>query len=368
MNITAAVVEAPGGPFQLQSLALEPPRDDEVLVRLAAAGVCHTDLKARNREPADGEIHAPVVLGHEGAGVVESVGAAVTAVVPGDRVALSYLSCGGCKRCRAGVPYYCDDIGPLNFGGRRPDGSTPLHRVDGGEVAGRFFGQSSFATACIASQRNVYRLPDDVPLEVAAPFGCGVQTGAGAVLRALRPPPGSTLAVFGAGAVGLSAVLAAAIAGCRTVIAYDRVESRLELAATMGAAHTLHTSEGDVAAALRELTDGDGVDFALDTTGVDSVFELALGSLAPQGTLAIVTDLDAPDVDWGHLLMGRSVRGIIEGESRPEELFPVLFELWRQGRFPIERMMSGYDFADIETAAADSLAGTAVKPVLRLPG
>lgn len=366
LRITAAVVEAPGAPFCLEPVELEAPRRDEVLVRLAASGICHTDLKARTRQTLDGDPFVPTVFGHEGAGVVEAVGDRVESVRPGDRVALSYLSCGRCPRCAAAAPYYCDDLGRLNFSGRRPDGTTPLRRGDQ-EVAGRFFGQSSFATFCLASPRNLAPVPADVPLEVAAPFGCGVQTGAGAVLRALRAPAGSTLAVFGTGAVGLSAVLAAAVAGCRTVIGYDRVESRLELAAAMGATHTLHPGEGDPVEAVRQLTGGDGVDFALDTTGSAAVFEQALACLAPQGTLGFVAGVEEARVDWGELMRGRSVRGIIEGESRPRELFPVLFELWRQGRFPIERMMRTYDLVDIEQAAADALAGRTVKPVLRMP-
>jgi aryl-alcohol dehydrogenase len=231
MTIVAAVIETGGAPFRLESLELGPIQADEARVRIAACGICHTDLLIRG---GSFPTPMPVVLGHEGAGVVEEVGAAVTRVAPGDRVVLSYASCGTCRTCATGRPYYCAEFGARNFGGARSDGTTALSR-NGQPVHSHFFGQSSFATHAAVTERSLVRLPDDVPFEIAAPLGCGVQTGAGGVLNVLRPQAGAAIAVFGVGGVGLSAVMAAALTGCGTIVAVDVKPARLELARELGA-------------------------------------------------------------------------------------------------------------------------------------
>src|SRR6266540_1090221 len=216
----AAVVEAGGSPFTLSSIELDEPRADEVLVRMVAAGLCHTDLGV-----AGGGLPFPLpgVLGHEGAGGVEAVGSAVSRVSPGDQVLLSFTSCGACANCRDGHPAYCATWLPLNLiGGTRADGSHTITR-DGAPIGGHFFGQSSFGQLALVDERSMVKVAPDVPLELIAPLGCGVQTGVGAVWNVLAPPPGATLAVLGTGAVGLSAVMAAALTPAVRIIAVDRI-------------------------------------------------------------------------------------------------------------------------------------------------
>ncbi len=346
MNITAAVVEEQGGPFVLRERELGELRDDEVLVEVAASGICHTDLICRDQWIP---VPLPAVLGPEGAGVVTAAGSAVTAVSVGDRVAMSYDSCGACPRCTTGNAAYCDEFFAYNFAGRS------------------FFGQSSFATHSVAHERNVVRLDDSIPLEIAAPFGCGIQTGAGAVLNVLQPAPGDVFAGFGAGAVGLAALLAARVTGCETIVAVDLRASRLELARELGATHVVDASREDPVEAIRELG---GADRTLEATGSPQAVRAAVDSLAPVGVCGIV---GAPalgtevSLDVNHVMTaGRVIRGIVEGEAVPQEFLPRLVDLWRRGQFPVDRFMTQYDFDDIDRAAHDAESGAVVKPVLRM--
>src|SRR5581483_2834011 len=229
--VTAAVARGPHTPLAIEELEMESPRADEVLVRIAATGVCHTDVIARDQWFP---VPAPVVLGHEGAGVVEAVGSCVRRVAPGDRVVLSFDSCGDCGPCTRARPSYCLEAFERSFGAVRRDGTMALRRGDE-PVHSHFFGQSSFATYALAMERSVVKVDTEVPLDLLGPLGCGVQTGAGAVLNALRCEQGTSLAVFGAGAVGLSAVMAAQVAGCTTVIAVDLNDRRGKLALELGA-------------------------------------------------------------------------------------------------------------------------------------
>ncbi len=365
MRITAAVTEEKGGPFVVQALELGALQPDEVLVEVAAAGICHTDLIIRDQWlPTP----LPAVLGHEGAGVVSAVGSAVSRIAPGDRIAMSFNSCGHCATCLQGHSNYCHDFFGRNFAAARPDGTSALSR--GGElVHGHFFGQSCFATHAVATARNVVVLPDWVAFDLAAPFGCGIQTGAGAVLNSLRAPAGSSLAVFGTGAVGLSAVMAAVVAGCSPIIGVDVRPARLELARELGATHVVDASTGDVLEQIAAIAGG-GVDFSLETSGVPTVLRTAVDSLVPMGVCGVI---GAPpggsevalDVN-GLLSTGKIVRGIVEGDSIPELFLPRLFELWRAGRFPVERLMVQYDFDRINEAALDAESGSTIKPVLRM--
>jgi aryl-alcohol dehydrogenase len=365
MRIAAAVVREPGGPFLVEDLELDEPRPDEVVVKVAAAGICHTDLVVRDQWFP---VPLPVVLGHEGAGVVERVGSAVTRVAPGDHVVMSMLSCRACAYCRTSPPGYCVAHYRINFGGSRTDGSATLTDAHG-PVHGHFFSQSSFASHSLASEHNVVKVRDDLPLELLGPLGCGVQTGAGAVINSLAARPGTSLAVFGAGAVGLSSVMAAVVCGCTTIIAVDIVPERLELARDLGATHTVDGREGDTVAAIRQIT-GSGVQYSLDTTAVPAVARQAVEALALLGTCGLVgvpptgTELT---VDFQSVLFGRFVRGIIGGDAIAALFIPKLIDLWDQGRFPFDRLIRFYDFADINTAAHDAESGRTVKPVLRMP-
>ena len=365
MKITAAVTESEGAPFELQELELGELQPDEVLVEIAASGICHTDLIIRDQWLP---VPLPAVLGHEGAGTVTAVGSAVTRVSPGDRVGITFNSCGACPTCLRGRSTYCHDFFGRNFAASRPDGTSALSR-DGAVVHAHFFGQSSFATHSVATERNVVKLPEFVELDVAAPFGCGIQTGAGAVLNVMRPQAGSSLAVFGTGAVGLSAVMAGVIAGCTTIVGVDIKAARLELARELGATHVVDATEADVGEEVRRITGG-GADFSLETSGDTAVLRTAVDSLAPTGECGVIgappfgaeVALDVHNI----LSFGRVVRGIVEGDSVPELFLPRLLELWQLGRFPVDRMMTYYDFDEINQAVHDAEAGTTIKPVLRM--
>lgn len=363
MQITAAVTRSTGAPFVLEALDLDSPRAGEVVVRIVGSGVCHTDLIVRDQWYP---VPLPVVLGHEGSGVVEAVGDGVTSVTPGDHVVLSFNSCGTCRTCVAGRPSYCDLIYAYNFSGARPDGSTTLRQA-GETVHGAFFGQSAFATHAIASERNVVKVDREAPLEILGPLGCGIQTGAGGVLNALRPPAGSSIAVFGAGSVGMSAVMAAVIAGCTTVIAVDVLPARLALAAELGATHTIDASQANPVEAIQQLTGGIGVDFTVDTTASPTALRQAVDALNQGGTCGHI-GAAAPgtevSLDMSTLMFGRSIRGILEGDSVPSLFIPKLVDLHLQGRFPFDRLISTYAFEDINQAVADAEHGAVMKAIL----
>jgi aryl-alcohol dehydrogenase len=363
MKIKAALSTGGESPFEIAEVELDGPRADEVLVTLSAAGVCHTDLTMKAAWP---EAMSPIVFGHEGAGVVEAVGEDVTGVGPGDRVLLSYRSCRSCSECTAGHPTYCHGFETLNAIGSRPDGSTTMRR-DGSPVYGSFFGQSSFASHALTYESNLVVVDDHVDLTVAAPLGCGVQTGAGAVLNVLRPANEASLVVFGAGSVGLSAVMAADAAGVGTIIAVEPVAGRRLLAAELGATATVDPASDDVVDAMRQLT-GAGATHALDTTAIGAVINQAIDALAPLGTLAVV-GVGTPDVAINVRSVisgGKTIRGVIEGDAVPQEFLPHLLELHADGRLPIEKLIRTYDFDDIDTAVADAASGWTIKPVLVL--
>lgn len=366
MKIQAAVTRATSAPMSLETLELEDPRDTEILVKVVATGVCHTDIVVR-----DGMLPTPmpVVLGHEGAGIVEKVGRAVSKVKPGDHVVMTFNSCGGCPSCNDGVPAVCHEFFPRNFFASRADGSNTLSK-DGEAVHGNFFGQSSFATYALCHDRNVIKVTKDVPLNILGPLACGVQTGAGAVINSLKVKAGSSFAVFGAGSVGLSALMAARAVGAGTIIAVDLNEERLAFAKTIGATHVINPSKVNAAEEIVKLTGG-GVNFALDTTGIGKVIRDAVMSLAPRGVCGMVgasamgTEVTLDEVHF--LSGGRHLMGIVEGESLPESFIPALIEMYRAGVFPFDRMIKFYPFAEINAAVADSEQGRAIKPVLLMP-
>lgn len=362
MNIKAAVVRETGGPFVIEDVELDEPRAGEVLVEIHAVGVCHTDIAIQKQWMP---VPLPLVLGHEGAGIVQAVGEGVTKVKPGDKVALTFGSCGACPTCTADRPAYCYEFAPRNVSGARPDGTNALHGVNG-----FFFSQSSFATHAIATERNTVKLPDDADLVLAGPLGCGIQTGAGTVLNRLKPEAGQSIAVFGVGAVGLSAVMAAKVAGCDPIIAVDVKEERLELAKELGATHVIDASAvEDVVAEIMGITQV-GVAFAVETTAVEAVAEQSINALTFLGTSAIVGLGPAGTqvkVDMTQFLIpGRTVTGVVEGDSDPDVFIPELAKLHADGRFPYDRLITTYPFEDINQAVADAESGAATKAVLVL--
>lgn len=367
MKIEAAIVRESKGPFKLETLALADPSDDQILVKIVATGLCHTDLTCRDQAYP---VPLPMVFGHEGSGVVERVGKNVTKVGPGDHVVLTFYTCGKCEACLSGEPARCEAAFEPNFLGKAVDGSCTIHDHAGEEIGSSFFGQSSFANYALSYERNTIKVPKDVPLELLGPLGCGVQTGAGSVLNALNPPAGSSIAVFGAGAVGLSAVMGAVVANCTMIIAVDVKENRLALAKELGATHVINASEVDPIEAIKKLTGGSGIAYVLETSGVPAVLVQAIHCSKPGAEIGIVGSpalgVTIP-MDVSFMLDNRTLRGIIQGQSNFDVFIPRLVELYKQGKFPFDKLITFYEFDQINQAAADSEKGTTLKAVMRLP-
>ena len=362
MQITAAVSRANQAAPSLEQVELEEPRAGELLVRIAAVGICHTDL---HEHPGRHAPH-PIVLGHEGAGVVEALGEGVRGFAVGDHVLLSGSSCGQCPSCVAGRPTYCDLAMPMNFGGKRLDGSTALSCGDE-KIHSHFFGQSSFATHSIVPERTAVKIAKDIPLDLAAPLGCGVITGAGSVIEALKVGAGDTIAIFGTGGVGLSAVMAARLVGARRIVAVDINQSRLDLALELGATDAIRADGENVVQQIRAIT-GRGVDFSFNTTTVAAVHTMALECLAMNGTAGFVA---APRGEWAPAMFpmlagGRQLRGILGGDANPRTFLPILIDYWKQGRFPFDRLIKAYRFDEIGQAFHDSESGAVIKAVLKV--
>ena len=363
MQTTVAIVEQQGAEFSLTEVELDEPRDDEVLVRVVAAGLCHTDITLRSFLPAE---MFPNVFGHEGAGVVEAVGKDVTGIAEGDHVVMSFRSCRSCSRCRTGQVGYCESSLLLNYMGMRMDGSTTYSR-GGSPVFGSFFGQSSLSGHALAYADNCVVVDPSLDLTLLAPYGCGFQTGAGTILNVLRPAADDTVVVFGVGAVGLAAIAAAKAEGVRTVVAVDPLESRRQVATSYGATPVDPTDLGgqSVVDAVKELTGG-GAAYGIDTTAIPEVVKQAQQALAPRGTLVALGlgaeeyVLDAVDL----LQNGKTVMSSVEGDADPQQMIPRLIEMRAAGTFDLDGLVATYPFEEINTAVADVSSGKVVKPVL----
>lgn len=366
MQITAAVLRKPFEPFTIEQVDLAEPQADEILVRIVAVGLCHSDVAVQQQSLP---VALPAVLGHEGGGIVEKVGASVTKVKPGDKVVLTMASCGTCENCARGEPMYCENIMAMNYSGVRPDGS---HTVccGGTGISAHYFGQSSFASYALANERNTVKVDDDAPLDLVAPLGCGIQTGAGAVMRSLSALPGRSIAVYGGGSVGMSAVMGAVIQGCTPIIAVEPVAARRALALELGATHAIDPAAGDVAAQIRAIVPR-GTDYAVDTTAAVPVLEAAMAALAPHGAMAWlgVPKDPASAISLsliGFLTSGATIKAVIEGDSFPDDFIPELLAHYKAGRLPLEKLVKTYPFAQINEAIADQLSGRTLKPVLLL--
>jgi aryl-alcohol dehydrogenase len=368
IDVTVAVLRESGAELKIEKALLTAPRPTEVRVRVVASGVCHTDMVVRDQLfPTP----LPMVLGHEGSGVVEAVGYAVTTVAPGDHVVMTYMSCGLCLPCETGHPAHCSHMHPLNFGGGRIDGSTSTCScVDDSPIHDHFFGQSSFSTYAIANERNVVKVSKEAPLELLGPLGCGIQTGAGSVLKALKVDAGASFAAFGAGAVGLAAVMAAKVAGATTIIAVDVTPSRLELALELGATHVINSREEDPVKRIQAITGG-GVNYSLECSGRAEVLRQAIDSVTTLGTCGIVgatrmgteVAFNINDV----MIPGKRIMGIVQGDVVANAFIPTLVDLYLQGRFPFDKLCRFYAFDQVNEAMADSERGVTIKPILRMP-
>lgn len=355
----AAVVRGVDQEFQIERVSVSGLGPQDVLVKVAGAGICHTDLVLRG--PAGAQMH-PVVLGHEGSGTVAAVGSSVRHVTTGDHVVMSYDSCGRCTSCLSGRPYYCQSWFDLNFGAALTREHAAMTDAHGGEVRHTLFGQSSFATHAVATENNVVKVDGSLPLEILGPLGCGLQTGAGAVTNVLEVRPGRSLVVFGAGAVGLAAIMAAKICGAQPVVAVDVVDSRLELAKSLGATHTVDGRASDLAEQVAAITGG--ADCAFDTTGKPAVIRTAVNSLRQGGTCALVAFEGPLEVATESIVFGRTVTGVVEGAAIPAVFIPQMIEWWRAGLFPFDRLIERFPLSDINAAAQAADSGRVVKPVL----
>lgn len=365
-NARAAMATAGASEFAVTDVEIDGPAPGEVLVRVEAVGMCHTDLAARD---GDFPFPLPGILGHEGAGTVERVGRGVTQVAKGDRVILSFHFCGSCRQCLNGRPSRCLQFLEHNFtAGGRMDGSPSIWR-QGEPLHGGFFGQSSFSTLALAYETSVVRVDSDLPAEVLAPLGCGVQTGAGAMLNVLKPGPGSHVLVFGGGAVGLSAAFAAMSMGANTIVA-DVNPDRLESATRAGVQHALNPADESFAEDLLSLTHGYGPDVLLEASGSVPAFETAVAVAAVGARIGVVgvpTFETRSPLHIAELVNGsKTVIGIVEGDSNPRVFLPQLVEFVESGEIPVDKMITVYPFDEINAAAHDLHRGASVKPVLTL--
>jgi aryl-alcohol dehydrogenase len=366
MQFKAAVLRDQSNTSHFENVTLKDIRSDEVLVRLVASGVCHSDVTVqKNLYP----IPRPIILGHEGSGVVERVGDRVEKVNVGDHVVLSFLSCGACPKCERDEPAYCDEFPLLNMSGLRADGTSAVE-IDGQPVGAHFFGQSSFARYSVAHERNVVKVPQDAPLEMLGPFGCGIQTGAGAVFNVLRPRSGSSMVVVGAGGVGLSAVMAAVVCGCNPIIVLEPNPERRQVALDVGATHAMDPLGIDnLADHLQSLTCG-GVDYALDATGIPDMISTVISAMGVRGEIGLVgikvTDEKARFSVIEASSKGLMIRGITEGDSVPDRFINELIALFTSGRFPVDKLVDFYDFEDLELALEDQDSGKSIKPIVKI--
>jgi aryl-alcohol dehydrogenase len=361
MRVTAAVLRDREATHTLETVELAEPGPNEAVVRISGVGLCHTDMMPRSPTSFT---PLPLILGHEGSGVVTEIGADVIGISVGDHVIASFDTCGECANCLAAHPAYCATFLPRNLTGRALDGSTSARDASGADVSARWFGQSSFASHALVTARNLVVVDQDLPLELLGPLGCGVQTGAASVFNAFGLRPGQSIVVFGVGAVGLSAVMAARVAGATTIIAVDRHRSRLDLATELGATHVLASTETDLVGEIHRITNG-GAQYTLDTTGVPDVITDAIDALRPTGTCGMLA-LNQGDLAIAPSMMafGRNLMGIFEGDAVPRLTIPQLIELWRQGRFPFDRLISTFPLDRINEAEAAMSRGDVVKPVL----
>lgn len=363
MKITAAVVHEKGQPFQIEEVDLDPPKPGELLVKIVASGVCHTDEIAQLQFIP---VPLPAVFGHEGCGIVEEVGQGVTDFKKGDRVGLSFAFCGRCENCISAHPHACENFNAINFAGVMSDQTTRLSQ--NGVKVSSFFGQSSFATHAVVNQNSTVKAADDIDLALAAPMGCGIQTGAGTVLNRLRPEFGSSIVVFGCGTVGMSAIMAAKIAGCAQIIAVSGNPSSLKLAKELGASHAINRKEtSDTVGRIKEITRG-GAHYAIDTSGVPDLVRKALACVRVMGTAVVLGVTGDLTINVQQELMGeaKSLIGIVEGDAVPKLFIPELMEYYKAGRFPFDKLIKFYNFKDINQAFEDSHNGKVIKAVLRM--
>lgn len=363
LKTKAAVINRANEEYQLEVLNLGEIHSDEVLVKIVASGICQSDEGTRDGSLAP----LPAVLGHEGAGIIEKVGSGVKGFEVGDQVVLSFGYCTVCDNCRTGQPSACDHYVELNIsGGKRNDGTYRFYKEDGTPVS-NFLNQGSFSTYTITNQASLIKVDPNADLRKLAPLGCGLMTGFGTVVSALKPETGNSIAVFGTGAVGLGALMAAKIEGCSNIIAVDIVDSRLELAKVLGATYTINSKTENLAERIAEITNDNGVNYSIDTTGVSQVMLSSIQVLAKNG-VAVPLAVTKNTIEFNpleELVLGtRKLIGVNLGNIIPQLAVPKLVEYHNEGRFPFDQLIKYYRFEDINKAVADSNSGVTIKSVL----
>lgn len=364
MQIQAAVCQELNGEFNIETIKLDAPKPDEVLVEIVATGVCHTDAAGMNGTIP---VPFPMVFGHEGAGIVKEVGEVVHSVKAGDHVVVSFPYCGTCQPCLFGHPGECEHMIDNNFSGYMGDGTTRLSK--NGKPIYTFFGQSTFANYAVVNEKNLVKVDKDVDLALLGPLGCGLITGSATVMEGIRPKTGSSIAIYGCGSVGLSAIMGAKIVGCSTIIAVDLNHDRLQLAKELGATHIINSQDVSIIDAANSITDGYGVEYAVDATGSAFVVDQALKSLAHHGELVLIASgYGSLEIDLNNdiFMKVRTIRGMIEGSTPAKHFIPKLVDYYKKGLFPIDKLIKFYDFEDINQAFADTENGSTIKPVLRM--
>lgn len=366
MDAKAAVINQPKSDFSIENIQLDTELGpNDVLIKIVATGLCHTDLIMRDEFFP---FPKPAVFGHEGSGIVEKTGSAVTSVAIGDHVIAAPASCGECDNCISGHPSYCLNFMELNFGGYKLDGSCPYHNHEGKEMGAGFFGQSSFANYSLVKERNLVKVDNDVPLELLGPLGCGIQTGSGTVLNFLKARPGDSILVVGVGAVGLSAIMAAKLAGCTTIVAADIHDNRLALARELGATHTINSKEQKISEVVKSEIDPKGLMYGLDTTGRNAVISEAMHALRIMGHMAIViVAADTLEIDAPAIQTGKSVSFVNEGDSNPRDFIPRLIRLYKSGKFPFDKLVKFYELDEFNQAVKDSESGSTIKAIIKMP-
>ncbi|KAK3676315.1 hypothetical protein LTR78_003589 [Recurvomyces mirabilis] len=359
---TEAWVARADNKLNLETVTYLPPGPKEVLVSIIAASVCHSDVRA-----AQGTFHLkpPLILGHEGSGYVQAVGSEVTYVKPGNAVVLAYSSCGECRRCQAGKAAYCLDLFGLNFSGRREDGVNPVKDAMGEGVNGLFFGQSSMARVALVRERSCVKIStlcSKDELRMFAALGCGVQTGAGAMMNVAKPTEGSRIVVFGGGAVGLSAIAAARPTKPECLVLVDNSSVKLnmipkELLEGVTVLDSSTLPHEDLVSKLKSLTlDGNE---AVATAAYECLDKMGMvmnigGSATAQPKYAVERNL----------VNGLTIRGTHQGDSVPRDMIPKLIEMWREGKFPFDKLLTPFRFEGLKHAMAEMHAGRAIKAIL----
>ncbi|OAP55114.1 aryl-alcohol dehydrogenase [Fonsecaea erecta] len=373
VSAIAFVAPKPGAPFECRSVELDEVRPHEVLVDIKATGICHTDIAVQQGKLP---MRLPGILGHEGAGVVRMVGSEVKDVQPGDHVVLSYNSCGTCRSCKGEKPYQCDNAESMNFGGSRPDGSQTV-TSDSETIRTCFFGQSSFCSPAIVQEASCVKVDKSLPLKVICALGCGFQTGTGAVYNVVDPQQRNIrhIAIFGVGAVGCAAIMAAShlatsssAAPAFEIIAIDINDSRLELAKELGATRVINSRQGTAREAIMEITNNEGLDAAVDCTGVLAVINEMIALVGPGG-IAVSVGGPPPGIKasvdvFGMIIKSKTYSGCHQGNAFSKTYIPWLADLYARGQFPLQKLQKTYRAEEINQACQDMLDGKVLKPVL----